>query len=260
MLCGAHARLSTRHCWILRSGSGSVPCPVPSLTPCRVLDLSCGTDDAESVKPRSFLTFRGAGHPTASTPAPRRRNGLACIVNVRSAGRVMGQSCKLQPSKARHDVPRVICSGPSDPVVLHAHDLLAPDRLSPCEPAGLASEVDTDELENFEACPSDHSPFYNRPHPTPVLGRQVPADGGKRDGLVMSPARAQQTSSSAIVFSRLKQPTQAQTQSQMRPANTQPTTPTQLNSTHFDAQVCPQVLGLLGDVPSQEADPCLKAL
>lgn len=165
MLC-AQARLSTRHCWILRSGSGSVPWPVPSLTPCRVLDVSCGTDDAESVKPRSFLTFRGVGHPTASTPAPRRRNGLACIVNVRSASRVMGQSCKLQPSKARHDVGDLFWPfRPGCPA--HTHMICSPQ--TDCLHASRRNsraKVDA-ELEDFEACPSDQSPFYNRPHPTP---------------------------------------------------------------------------------------------
>lgn len=69
--------------------------------------------------------------------------------------------------------------------------------------------------------------------PTPLksLDGKSPRMAARRDGLVMSPARAQQTSRSAIVFSRLKQPTQTQAQSQMRPVNTQPTTPTQLNST-----------------------------
>lgn len=91
------------------------------------------------------------------------------------------------------------------------------------------------------------------PHRTQDLTwrRQVPAGGGQRDGLVMPSARAQQPSSWAIVCPRLKQPTQAQTQSQTRPADTQPTpTQTQLKaqgrSSHPTFQIQAQVQGCLG--------------
>lgn len=38
------------------------------------------------------------------------------------------------------------------------------------------------ELEDCEACTDAQSPFYIHPPPPQVLGRQLPADGGKRDG------------------------------------------------------------------------------
>lgn len=72
---------------------------------------------------------------------------------------------QVATKQARHDW--VICSGPSDPARLHAHHQLAPDRLSPCEPAGLTKGVDA-ELEDFEACPSGQSPFYSTTAPTPL--------------------------------------------------------------------------------------------
>lgn len=77
-------------------------------------------------------------------------------------------------------------------------------------------------------------PSTSTPSHTPqVLGEASPRgwrQKRRKHGLVMSSARTQQTSSSAIVCPRLKQPTQAQTQSQVRPADTQPTTRTLLNS------------------------------
>lgn len=131
------------------------------------------------------------------------------------------------------------------------------------------------ELEVYEAGRNAQSPFYIHPlsHPQ-VLGEASPRgwrQKRRKHGLVMSSARTQQTRSSAIVCPRLKQPTQAQTQSQVRPADTQPTTRTLLNSNsgpkfphpdYPDPSPGPGEPSARGaqDATEQEADPCSNLL
>lgn len=110
----------------LWSGSGSLPVPCTAL-PCSV--LTCGTDDAESLKPRSFLSFRGVLSPTASIPALTAQR--ACIVNVRSANEVDGAEGGDDFATKQDGV---ICSGP--PIRLACTSSVAPDSFVSMRTAG----------------------------------------------------------------------------------------------------------------------------
>lgn len=96
----------------------ALPCPILDSLFCPV--LSCGTDDAEPVKPRSFLTFRGVA--TQQRPSPHRaaaqRACLHCQCPIRQQSgwaRTGMDDLQVATKRGRPHRAWVICSGPSRP-------------------------------------------------------------------------------------------------------------------------------------------------